>query len=348
MRPLGRVAELMRPWFYERRFLRPRGLRRIWLHALRHVSGAPKLSAAGAGQLPPAKRFVDVGAATVVVGEADGYPGAFVARPDAGDVVVGVYPDRVLGVLRAGELLAIHFERLVLATGSYERLPPVPGADLPGVIGLDALERYGRQGAIRAGTRLAVWAPSADHGRARLLAAQLQAELAWIDERAPRRIEGRRKVTAVVTDSARVDCDLVVTGVRQPALELALQAGARARITTGELPVLVVDEKPRWLELVGAAAAQSSGVPDVAPAPGAILCLCEDVRASDIAACVAQGFDSAELVKRRTGAMTGPCQGKMCAAAVLAALRELGVDPAPTRARPLARPIPLHELAADA
>ena len=32
-----------------------------------------------------------------------------------------------------------------------------------------------------------------------------------------------------------------------------------------------------------------------------------------------RGFASAELVKRRTGAMTGPCQGKLCAAAVLAA-----------------------------
>src|SRR5439155_8292863 len=100
-------------------------------------------------------------------------PDAFTVRPDAGDVVVGVYPGRVLGVLRADELLSIHFERLVLATGSYERLPPVPGSDLPGVIGLDAFERYGKQGAIRPGTRVAAWAPAADHGRVRLLAAQL-------------------------------------------------------------------------------------------------------------------------------------------------------------------------------
>src|SRR5947209_13143905 len=32
LRPLGRMAELVRPWFYERRFLRPRALRRLWLH----------------------------------------------------------------------------------------------------------------------------------------------------------------------------------------------------------------------------------------------------------------------------------------------------------------------------
>jgi bacterioferritin-associated ferredoxin len=347
LRPLGRVAEMMRPWFYERRFLRPRALRRLWLHALRHVSAAPSLAAVA---LPPRapRKLVEVEAATVVVGAADRGSDAFIVRPDRGDVVVGVYPGRVLGVLRGDELLSISFERLVLATGSYERLPPVPGSDLPGVIGLDAFERYGSQGAIRPGTRVAAWAPASDHADVRLLAAKLKADLVWIGERAPRRIEGRRKVCAVVTDRARFACDLVLIGVRQPALELALQAGARARITAGELPVLVVEEQPEWLELVGPAAAQSSRVPDVVPAPGAILCLCEDVRTSDIAACVAQGFDSAELVKRRTGAMTGPCQGKMCAAAVLGALRDLGVDPAPTRARPLARPIALADLAADA
>jgi bacterioferritin-associated ferredoxin len=102
------------------------------------------------------------------------------------------------------------------------------------------------------------------------------------------------------------------------------------------------------MELVGDAAATTSAAPDVTPDPDAIVCLCEDVRASDIRACVAQGFDSSELVKRRTGAMTGPCQGKMCAASVLAELRAAGVEPRPTRARPLARPITLGELAADA
>jgi hypothetical protein len=46
--------------------------------------------------------------------------------------------------------------------------------------------------------------------------------------------------------------------------------------------------------------------------------------------------------------MTGFCQGKLCAAPVLAVLRERGVDPTPTRARPLAVPVALGELAANA
>ena len=47
-------------------------------------------------------------------------------------------------------------------------------------------------------------------------------------------------------------------------------------------------------------------------ARGAIVCFCEDVRAWEIRAEVAAGYADPELVKRRTGALTGPCQGKYC------------------------------------
>jgi hypothetical protein len=353
---LGRAAELVRPWFYERRFLRPRFLRRSWLRMLRYLSAAPALGPAAEGE-PARRRYVERDAATVVVGtdgvafgaRADlGAEGdAFHVDPERGDTVIGIYPDRVLGLLRGDEMIALRFERLVLATGAYERLPPIPGCDLPGVFGLKAFARYAQQGAIRPGSRIAAWAPVDDHARITQLADQTGTELVWLSDRAPARITGREKVTGIRARD-QIACDYFLTGVRQPALELALQAGADARLTEGELPVLVVADRPEWLELVGDAAAQSSGVPDVPAADDAIACLCEDVRAGDISACVAQGFDSAELVKRRTGAMTGPCQGKMCAAAVLTALRAAGVPAAPTRSRPLARPTTLRELAADA
>src|SRR4051794_20801583 len=104
LRSLGRIAERMPPWFYERHFLRPRALRRLWLHLLRHVSGAPALTA-GERALSPSRRYVEREADVVVVGNGPGSPGAFEVRPDQGDVVVGLYPDRVLGVLRGGEFL---------------------------------------------------------------------------------------------------------------------------------------------------------------------------------------------------------------------------------------------------
>jgi sarcosine oxidase, subunit beta len=44
-----------------------------------------------------------------------------------------------------------------------------------------------------------------------------------------------------------------------------------------------------------------------------IVCLCHDVTEDDVRRAVAEGYDDIETVKRFTGAMQGPCQGKTCA-----------------------------------
>ena len=342
LRPLGRIAERWPPWFYERRFLRTPVLRQASLDVLRRVSAAGRLGSAGGAAAPRA--FERVEADTVVVGRG-GVEGALVLDAHAGDVALGLYGDRVLGALHRGRLAEIHFERLVLATGSYERLPPIPGNDLPGVLGDAAFARYAR--VLPRGSRVAVWGEPERRARAEELAEREELEIVWSDEAAPRRIAGRGRVQSLDAGE-RVRCDVFVAAVRQPALELALQAGARVRLTGGELPVLVLEHAPAWLELRGSAGARSSGVPDVRPDDAAFACLCEDVRVGDVRAAVADGFGHPELVKRRTGAMTGPCQGKLCSSAVLAVLRESGVDATPTTARPLARAVTLGELAADA
>jgi hypothetical protein len=311
LRPIGRVAERWPPWFYEHRLLRGR----LALTLLRHLSAADRLGD-GAAPVQP-RRFEEISVETLVV--------------RAGDRVLGAYPDRVLGVLTDDALQAVHFERLVIEASSYVRLPPVRGNDLPGVVGVDALER------VRRGTRVAVWGPAG----AERLADEHDLQLVWSSDVAPRSIAGRGRVRRV----DGVACDLFVSAVTQPAIELALQAGARAELTAGELPILVVAETPDWLDV---RAQTSSGVPDVRPDDEAFACLCEDVRVKDLRACVAAGFDHPELVKRRTGAMTGPCQGKLCAAAVLAVLREQGVDATPTTPRPLVHPVLLGDLAAHA
>ncbi|MBM3681447.1 MAG: (2Fe-2S)-binding protein [Actinobacteria bacterium] len=77
----------------------------------------------------------------------------------------------------------------------------------------------------------------------------------------------------------------------------------------------------------------------------AFACPCEDVRLRDLEAAVASGLRDVELIKRRTGAMTGPCQGKVCQGAVLTALRDLGVEPRPMTPRPFARVTRLADLA---
>jgi hypothetical protein len=346
LRPLGRIAERWTPWFYERRFLQPAPLRRLYLEALRHLSAAPPLGPAPA-EPPRLRAFEERSVEVVVVGPAAGREGAYVVDPATGDEPLGVYGDRTLAVLTGDRLLKLSFERLVLATGGYERLPPIPGNDLPGVLGLAAAERYGAAGDLPRGTKLAAWAPPDRRDRVRMLAKRHGLELVLVDERPPGALAGRHRVERLHARET-IECDLFVTAVVQPAIELALQAGATARLTTGELPILVADDCPDWLELEGDAALRSSGVPDVVASDAAFACLCEDVRVGDLRACVAQGFEHAELVKRRTGAMTGPCQGKLCSAAVQAVLREEGVDTGTTTARPLARPVELGELAADA
>ncbi len=342
LRPLGRVAERWPPWFYERRFLRTELVRRGSLEVLRRVSGAGSLGTGGARRAP--RDFVEVEVGTVVVG-AGGERGeaVFSVDPEQGDIPLGIYEGRVLGVLRGDRLLEVRFERLVLSTGSYDRIPPVAGNDLPGVIGLPALERYAPH--LRSGTRIAVWGPPGALERAERLAGEHGLDVVWASSDGPERITGRRRVEAVES-SGRIPCEVFVTGVEQPAVELAQQAGAEIVLTTTGLPILAVGGTPDWLEVRGAAARTASDVPDIAPHDDAFACLCEDVRVRDLHACVDDGFVHPELVKRRTGAMTGPCQGKLCSATVLAVLRERGIDAAPTTARPLARPVSLAELAA--
>jgi hypothetical protein len=119
------------------------------------------------------------------------------------------------------------------------------------------------------------------------------------------------------------------------------------RLTSGELPVLVADVVPPTVELHGACAATGSGVPDIAPAADAFACPCEDVRVRDVRRAIGDGFDEPELLKRRTGALTGHCQGRLCSAAILALLRDAGRPHAPTTVRPPAVPVTLAELAAD-
>jgi hypothetical protein len=343
LRPLGRIAETWPPWFYERRLGRAATVDRLAFELIRRASAAGPLRAAA----PRAPRpFEQLETETVVVGDAaDAPPEALAVDEQRGSLALGVYPDRVLAVLREDGLVAVRFERLVLATGGYERLPPIAGNDLPGVIGLKALERFAP--ALRPGLRVAAWTRADQREHVERLVERHGFRLVWLSATGPCSLSGRGRVERLHADET-IACDVFVVGVAQPALELAQQAGARLELTSGELPILAAVETPSWLELRGGAARRSSGVPDVRATDAAFACLCEDVRVGDLRACIADGFRHPELVKRRTGAMTGPCQGKLCAAAVLSVLREAGVAPVATTARPPARPVTLSDLAAHA
>jgi sarcosine oxidase subunit alpha len=182
--------------------------------------------------------------------------------------------------------------------------------------------------------------------------------------------------------------DTVVFGDRTPNLDLVLAAGGRVEWRDGRLaPLADPDGRTSVPGLfvagdAGGAAGRAagrfardstvdggstsdgsartgdpprSGAEGHPPGPGsanAVLCFCEDVRGWEIAAERAAGYRDPELVKRRTGALTGPCQGKYCLSAVTCALNAPDSQPAqagivlPT-GRPPLRPVRLGDLVAE-
>ncbi len=185
---------------------------------------------------------------------------------------------------------------------------------------------------------------------------------------------GRGRIAAIELESeVRLACDLLVLGLSQPAYELQLQAGRGAVLagdppavrTTGSalLPLLEVGEAAgladdssffghieaaldAWIAgRDGSTSPLPAATPTEAPRPDAFLCLCEDVRVADCMHAIADGFGDIELLKRRTGAGTGPCQGKLCHAELMACLARAGCNPALPTVRPLLRPVRLDAFA---
>lgn len=81
--------------------------------------------------------------------------------------------------------------------------------------------------------------------------------------------------------------------------------------------------------------------PGSSRAGGGHVCFCEDVAEREIRGEMEGGYDVPELVKRRTGIVTGPCQGKFCLGN---AQRLYGQTSGPPTARPPAKPIRLGDL----
>jgi len=83
---------------------------------------------------------------------------------------------------------------------------------------------------------------------------------------------------------------------------------------------------------------------------GTILCLCRDVTEEDVRRAVLEGYTDIETLKRFTGALTGPCQGKTCLENIRALLADLTGrdvrDIATPPCRPPVSPVRLGTLAA--
>jgi len=194
------------------------------------------------------------------------------------------------------------------------------------------------------------------------------------------RIVGHDRVMGVAfDDGSSYACDLLVVGFTQPSYEFQAQNGCPVELIgeppvvqavgTGRNAMLVVGEACGWTEPANLASrvdeaiahwlagrpppASGASKPRAAmaaaqrPSDAAFVCFCEDVRVGDIRAAIADGYDDVELVKRHTGAGTGPCQGKLCHASLLACMAESGSAVRIPTPRPLLRPVALRQLAGD-
>jgi sarcosine oxidase subunit alpha len=188
------------------------------------------------------------------------------------------------------------------------------------------------------------------------------------------RVRGRRALRAVeLAGPGHMPCDVLVLGFTQPTYELQVQAGLLPElegappviVPRGEAryPLLVVGEAAGWRRVEEIAARSRATAkrwlaggespprrPPHLPAagrahPDAFLCLCEDVRLRDLDRAVSEGFGEMELFKRRSGAGTGPCQGKMCLCLIAAAARDRGIAPVLPTQRPPTRPVSIAALA---
>jgi glycine cleavage system aminomethyltransferase T/thioredoxin reductase len=242
---------------------------------------------------------------------------------------LGLFDGPVVPLAGSDELVQVRADRVVVATGATESHQLFPGNDLPGVwLGRAASAMAALHG-VAPGRRVVVVASTTEGVE------HLQALVA----------AGARVVAALVpaafVDEVPHEAEAIVDG------ELV---EARGR---GRLRSVIVRELGERRRIACDALVLSTGLgPRDEPAlGGGYLCLCEDVALHDAEQAWAEGFRSAEILKRYTTATMGPCQGAMCGRA-LACFARGRVDAADMRsgarttARPPLRPVALQTLAA--
>ncbi|MGZ8661943.1 MAG: 2Fe-2S iron-sulfur cluster-binding protein [Actinomycetota bacterium] len=280
-----------------------------------------------------------------------------------GHTALGIYEGLEVPLAADRELVRVHPERVVVATGAAEIHPVFPGNDLPGVwLGRGAARMAGVHG-VRPGD-VAVVVAGTEEGLAhlgtlraagvRVSAVAVPASLAGRVPEASGEVvvdgtvheaRGGKALSSVVlrrgTQGKRFDCDLLVL-----SLGLAPRDGLARMALPGEA-----------VELVGDAAGPDATPPN---GHGGTVCLCEDVSLHDLQQAWDEGYRNAEILKRYTTTTMGPCQGAMCGRALTCFAKERsgeassvgGAESAPfaatdrTTARPPARPVTLESLAA--
>jgi sarcosine oxidase subunit alpha len=267
--------------------------------------------------------------------------------------------------------------RSVLASGALERPLLFGNNDLPGVMLSGAVARYVHRFGVVPGSRAVLFINNAEAMAAltalRAAAIEVAAlvDAAGLPEAAIRQAEhcgarvfsgvvlrayGRSRVQGVEILSdrgrARVECDLlVVSGGFDPAIQLAVQAGARS-VFDEACSAFKVASPPPGMGLVGRAEGGLGPAPFCLPRAGSgkvFVDFQNDVTADDVALARREGFSSVEHLKRYTTLGMATDQGKTAnvnALSLMATLQGAGIARGGSTApRPPYTPVAIGALA---
>jgi sarcosine oxidase subunit alpha len=293
---------------------------------------------------------------------------------------VGVYEGPTVPLVGDEEVVRVHADRVVVATGAVESHPVFPGNDLPGVFLARGAGRLAAVHGLPPGRRVVAVVETAE-GLEQLRAlveagvrpVAVATSLGLPDDLPPaaasvardgrlERADGRRGLRAVVLGTPsgrrRIECDALVVALGTVPRDDLLRMGAGLPVVgAGEVvrPGCTLEEAARSGEEAagGGVAEPASPSPAslslAAPALDGYVCPCEDVSVHDLRRAWDEGWRSGEILKRYTTATMGPCRGALCGrhlAAFVAAAEGPRAAPALTTARPPVRPVALEDLAA--
>lgn len=270
----------------------------------------------------------------------------------------------------------------IMLSSAARRLIHLYGV-LPGreaVIATETIEGYeAALDLMEAGVRIAAVVDSSNSTQGEAADAVRERGIRVLSGHRVVRAYGKGKVKAIAVASTdgssgitRIRCDLLcMSGLPQPMDALLHQMGASqpgVSLAGGVAGAATLEETLAQGRAAGGEAAGPSAPsindhsprnnrPALAPAVPAggnartYVCFCEDVSAHDIEQAIDEGFADVQTLKRYTTVTMGPCQGKMCGAALAGiCAAHAGSDAAAaadthTTFRPPYQPVPLAVLA---
>jgi glycine cleavage system aminomethyltransferase T len=226
-----------------------------------------------------------------------------------GDEVVGIYAGPAVIVRSPGGMWHVEAERVIVATGTAELQPVVPGNDLDGILTPRAAERLREAG---------------------------------VELPEPVVTVGRELVRLEGDDVGRVTTVVTADGTSTPARTAIVDLGRSPRDLLARMAPLGDGVR------AAGGAADDHPLPPAPTDASATVCRCMGVSVGDLDDAWSKGYTELELLKRATLAGIGTCQGGACLPHVRAWIAErTGQVPDPFTARPGARQLTLGEAAAD-